>query len=264
MNMVLHEWKATRKSTFFWGLFLAVLLVSMLLEFSAYYENPEMLAIIETIPPALKEAFGMARADLTTVTGYVGVTVIFLQIMLGIHGALSGSGILSKEERDKTAEFLMTLPVRRERVLVMKFFAVLGNALLLNLFTGAFLVAGTAGYRREPDFYRFLLLVLVGTFLLQLFFLSLGMFLAAAIRRYKRSGGMAVGLLFFLYMLSVFTELSSALEWLKHVTPFKFFEAVTLQTELSLAPLPLGLILAYILLLLLGTYRIYPKRDLRL
>jgi ABC-2 type transport system permease protein len=93
-------------------------------KFSAYYGNPEMLAILDSMPPALLDAMTMRAFNLTTVTGFFGVMFVYFALMLSIAAAMWGSDVISKEERDKTVEFALTLPVTRGRVVLAKTAAV--------------------------------------------------------------------------------------------------------------------------------------------
>ena len=59
MNIFLRELRANLKSLIIWS-FIVVLFVAVgFSKFSAYYENPELLAILDTMPAAMLEAFNL-------------------------------------------------------------------------------------------------------------------------------------------------------------------------------------------------------------
>ncbi len=63
----------------------------------------------------------MSRAfNLTTVTGFYGLMFIYFGLMGAMAAAMWGNEIISKEERDKTVEFSLVLPVSRSRVITAK------------------------------------------------------------------------------------------------------------------------------------------------
>lgn len=68
--------------------------------------------------------------------------------VLGLGGAffaaLCAVGILSKEEKDKTAEFLLTHPVSRKRVVTEKLIAVLIQITAMNIIIYALAVGSIA------------------------------------------------------------------------------------------------------------------------
>jgi ABC-2 type transport system permease protein len=80
-------------------------------------------------------AFSLQAFNLTTVTGFFGIMFTYLRALLSIAATMWGSDIISKEERDKTVEFALTLPVTRGRVVTAKALAALVNCVGLLLIT---------------------------------------------------------------------------------------------------------------------------------
>jgi ABC-2 type transport system permease protein len=264
MNIIIRELWANRKSLIIWSVSMIAFVVMTFAEFSAYYKNPEMLAVIEAMPREMLEAFGMAGANLTTVSGYMGVATEPINLALGIYAVLLGNGIIAKEERDKTAGFLMTLPVTRIRVITGKLMAAaICCAILLAVVAGSIMVS-ILPYEVEEEFPAFMLLVIFTAYATMLIFLSIGMFLAALIRRHKISGGLGIGLIFALYLASIIAGLSENMDFLKYVSPFKYFEASQLLRDLAIEPIHAVLSAATIVLALVGTYIAYERRDLYL
>jgi len=262
MNIIIHELRENGKSLLVWSLSMVAFVVMMFAEFAAYYKNPEMLALIEAMPRAMLEAFGMDGVNLTTVSGYVAVAVPFINLSLGIYALLLGNAIIAKEERDRTAGFLMTLPVTRRRVITGKLLAAaISCAVLLAVVIASILVSAGA-YQWEEYFPRFMSLVALAAFIFQLIFLSLGLWSAAATRRHKLSAGVGVGVIFVLYLASILATLTEGMAFLRYVTPFSYFEGTRMLRDLGLDPLYLVLSAAFVAGALTGTYLIYHRRDL--
>ena len=80
------------------------------------------------------KAFGMDRLDFGTLIGFYGVEC---GNVLGLGGAffaaLLGISALAKEEKEHTAEFLLTHPVSRTRVITEKLCAVIVQIVIMNL-----------------------------------------------------------------------------------------------------------------------------------
>ena len=53
----------------------------------------------------------MRAFNMTTLSGFYGIMFIYFGLMGAIAAAMWGSDIISKEERDKTVEFSLVLPV---------------------------------------------------------------------------------------------------------------------------------------------------------
>jgi len=262
MNIVVRELYANKKSLLIWGASMAAFVVMMFMEFAAYYKNPDMLALLDAMPPALLEAFGMMGTDLTTVSGYLVVAAVFVNVILSVYATMLGNGLLAKEERDKTTGFLMTLPLSRHRIITGKLVAGVLCCTILLAVTAASVLLALLPYEVEANFASFAGLLLATSWLTMIIFLTIGMLLAAITRRHKLSSGIGLGLVFALYIASVLAGLTESMQFLKYVTPFKYFEAATFLTDLSVEPLYLAITALVIVSATAGTYYFYSHRDL--
>ncbi|MFN2184744.1 MAG: ABC transporter permease subunit, partial [Anaerolineae bacterium] len=110
--------------------------------------------------------------------------------------------------------------------------------------------------------FQFLRLCMVALFIMQLIFLAIGIFLGCAMKRYKRASAVAVSLLLGTYFLSVLSGLNKNLDFLKYLTPFKYFDPALLLRESRFDLLYVGLSLAIIVASMIGAYLTYSRRDL--
>lgn len=262
MNIFLRELRANFKSLLIWSGIVILFNYVGFMKFSAYYNNPEMLAILDAMPPAMMAAFSMNSFNLTTVTGFFGIMVIYFGLILCIAAAMWGSGVISKEERDKTVEFSLTLPVTRGRLVTAKLAAMLVDCLLLLLITWGITLVSAQQYNPDKEFYNFVAIGTLSFLILQMIFLALGVFLGCAMRNHKQSGSVAVWILLGTYFLSILIGLNKDLDSLKYLTPFKYFEPITLLRESSLETTFVLLSMAIIVAFLAGAYATYSKRDL--
>ncbi len=262
MNIFVRELKANFKSLIIWGVIVVLIVLEALTEFSAFAGNPEMLAILDSMPQALLDAFSMQAFNLTTVSGLFGIMFTYLSLILSIAAVMWGSDIISKEERDKTVEFSLSLPVTRSKVVTAKALAALVNCIGLLLITWGASIVLSAKYNPEGDFYSFLALEMAAVFVLQLIFLAVGIFLGSAMKHYKRASSVAVSLLLGTFFLSILSSLSEDLEFLKYCTPFKYFNPATLLHESQIDVNFVWLSAGIIVVLMVGAYVSYAKRDL--
>jgi ABC-2 type transport system permease protein len=262
MNIFFRELKANLKSLLIWGVIVILFVVVGFSKFSAYEGNPEMLAILDQLPPALLSAFSFEAFNLTTITGFLGVMFAYFGLLLSIAAAMWGSDIISKEERDKTVEFSLTLPVTRSKVVTAKIFAALVNCVALLLFTWGAAIAGAAQFQPDSEFYNFLSWIMLALFIMELVFLAVGIFLGCAMKQYKRASSVAVAVLLGTYFMSVISGLNENLEFLKFFSPFKYFNPATLLHESKIDLAFVWLSAGIIAVLILGAYVSYSKRDL--
>ncbi len=262
MNILIRELKANLRSLLIWGVIVILFIMVGASKFSAYYGNPEMLAVLDAMPPALLSAFNFRAFNLTTLSGFFGVMFTYFALMLSIAAAMWGSDIISKEERDKTVEFSLTLPVPRSRLVTAKALAALVNCFGLLLITWGASLVSAQRYQPDDKFYRFLALCMLALFILQLIFLAIGIFLGCAMKRYKRAGSVAVSLLLGTYFLSIVASLNQDLEFLKYFSPFKYFDAGMLLHESRLDLTFVALSAAIVVAGMVGAYLTYARRDL--
>ncbi len=262
MNIFTRELKANLKSLLIWGVIVILFVAVGLSKFSAYYNNPEMLAILDAMPPAMLSAFNLKAFNLTTVTGFYGIMFSYYALLLSIAAAMWGSDIISKEERDKTVEFSLTLPVTRSHLVTAKTLAALVNCIGLLLITWGASLVGAAPYHPDSGFFSFLFLCMLALFILQLVFLSIGILLGCALKQYRRASSLAIALLLGTYFLSIVTVLNKDLDFLKYLSPFKYFDPVMMLHESRIDVTFAGLSLVIILASMVAAYLTYSRRDL--
>jgi ABC-2 type transport system permease protein len=262
MNIFLRELKANLRSLLIWGVIVFLLITEGFAEFSAIAGNPEILAILDEMPPAMVAALNFDAFNLTTVTGFIGVMFTYFALMLTLSAIMWGSDIISKEERDKTVEFSLSLPVTRRKLITAKTLAVLVNCVALNLITWGVTLSYAAKYQPDSEFYKFVSLSMLALFILQMIFLAVGILLGSAMKQHKRASSVAVALLLGTYFLSILPSLNKDLEFLKYFSPFIYFDTVALLHESKFDLTFVWLSVGIVVVSMVGAYISYAKRDL--
>ena len=262
MNIFLRELKANFRSLIIWAGIVILFSVAGFAKFTGYAENPELLAVLNSMPPALMAAFNMNAFNLTTVSGFFGVMFTFFAILLSIASAIWGSDIISKEERDKTVEFALTLPIRRSSLITAKTLAAFVNCVALLLVAWGISLLNVVKYNPGIDFYRFVALGMLALFIIQIIFLAVGIFLGCAMKQHKRASSIAVSILLGTYFISIISGLKEDWEFLKYVTPFKYFDPAQMLHESTIDLTFVALSVGIIAVLIAGAYATYSRRDL--
>lgn len=262
MNIFLREFRANRKSLLIWSGIVIVFSLVGFSKFTAFFENPQLTAMLDAMPPALLDAMSINAFNLTTVSGFFGMMYLYNSLILTIAAIMWGSVIISKEERDRTVEFSLTLPVTRTKIVLSKVAVVIVNCMLLLLVTWGITLVSAQQFDPDAAFYKFVSISMLAYFILQMVFMALGVLLACALKRHKRSGSMAVSLVLVSYFLSMVSGIRSDLEFIRYLTPFKYFDPVLLLHESKLE-IPFVLLSAAIFLAALAAaHMAYQKRDL--
>lgn len=262
MNIFIREVKANLKSLLIWCVIMLLLIMIGTAKFSAFAGDPEMLKMLDSIPAPMLDALNMRAFNLTTLSGFFGIMFIYFGLMAAISAAMWGSDIISKEERDKTVEFSLVLPVSRSRVITAKALTALVNCVAFVLFTWGISLAAVRSYNPDQAFFDFLALEMQAMFCIELIFLAVGLLLGSAMKQYKLSGSTAVGIILVTYFLSIIASIQENLDFLKYLTPFKYFDAGELYRNGQLDNGYLLLSAAIIAACVAAAYWAYNKRDL--
>ena len=263
INIFRQELRMLFKSVFIWSLSIAALTGVFGSLYSGFAADAELLnQMMARFPPQLLAAFGMSGVDLSTVLGYFGLIFLFVQICLAIQAANYGFSLVSIEEREWTADFLLTKPVERHQILTSKLLAALSGLTITNIvvwissFGFISLFKGDRTYETGP-----LMLLLLSIVVFQLFFLSVGLVISLLVKRIRNVTPYAMGLAFGMYLLAAFGDMlgESALE---KFTPFKHFDAAYILQH-GAYDMPLVLISAAVIVISLGaSYLRYAGRDI--
>ncbi len=261
MTIVKHELRQGRAAFVLWTAAIAALLAVCVFLF------PEMKSEMDTVGGlfasmgSFTAAFGMDRLSIGTLPGFYAVEC---GSILGLGGALFASllgvSALAKEERDRTAEFLLTHPLSRTRLVTAKLAAVLiqltaMNGLILAL---ALLSVALIG---EPVPWRALLLLHGAYYLLQTELACVCFALGAFLRR--GGAGLGMGLAAGTYFLNLLANMTDQARPLKALTPFGYCEGADILAAgaLNAGRVAVGMGLAC--LALLAAYRQYATKDIR-
>ncbi len=262
MNIFIRELKANLKSLVIWSVIIALLIMMTLAKYSAFAGDPEMLKMLDSMPPALLDALSMRAFNLTTLSGFYGVMLIYFGLMGAIAAAMWGSDIISKEERDKTVEYSLVLPVSRSRVITAKALAALVNCIAFVLITWGVTLVAVRSYHPDQAFHDFLALEMQAMFVIELIFLAIGLLLGCAMKQYKLSGSTAVAIILVTYFMSILSSMQEKLDFLKYITPFKYFDAGELLRSGKMDGTYLLLSATIIIVSVAAAYWMYNRRDL--
>lgn len=260
MTLIKHELRQSRTSFLVWTASLGFLLATCIFLF------PEMKGQMESVNDmfssmgSFTEAFGMDRLNFGTLTGFYAVEC---GNVLGLGGAFFASlcavGVLSKEEKDKTAEFLLTHPVSRKMIVTEKLIAVLVQITVMNILIYA-LAIGSIAAVGETIPWKEISLMHIAYYLLQLELACICFGISAFIR--KGSAGIGLGIAAMMYFLNLIANIADVAEFLKYITPFGYCEGADIVSNgnLDITLVAIGLAIGIIGIII--AYLKYTKKDI--
>jgi ABC-2 type transport system permease protein len=254
-----------KRSILIWGSAISFGLIFYMMFFPLIMvENDAMDQVMQSFPEEFLAFFGMnASLTFTNVMGYFGLTMSFIYIPVAIQAALYGISILSVEEREFTADFLLSKPVSRSQIYISKFLAALTALVIVNI------VVWISGYLSllffssglEVD-YLGATLVLCSLIFIQLFFLTLAMLISVVVKKVTSVIGYAMGLGFGMFILSSFGQMLS-LDILKLFTPYSHFEPISILVDKTFNfPIVLISVAVIIISFSLGFY-LYQRKNIK-
>lgn len=263
MNVFIIEMKAHRKSLIIWCIAILLMVGSGMSKYEVFSTSGQSINdVMSKLPKVVQSIFGIGFFDLSKASGFYAILFLYLVLMTTIHAAMLGANIISKEERDKTTEFLMVKPISRDKIITAKLLAAFVNITILNIVTLIASIAIVGYFGKGESVNTDIGLLMVGMLILQLIFMFIGTALAAVSKKPKTAPSVATGILLATYLLSTAIDINTKLESLKYITPFKYFEAKNLISSGGFEPVFVILSVLIIAVLLSATYLFYRKRDL--
>lgn len=223
MTILKHEIRQGRVPLIIWTAAVAFLLGVCVLIY------PEMAKQMGEISQAFgnmggfSAAFGMDRINFGEFTGFFGVEC---GNILGLGGAffaaLLGISALSKEEKEHTAEFLLTHPVSRNTVITQKLMAVLVQIIVLNAAAVGVTALIALLIGESPD-KKLIGLIFLAYFIMQVETAAVCFGISAFIS--SGGPGLGLGLAAVFYFLNLVANLTEKARFLKYFTPFGFTDS---------------------------------------
>ena len=264
MNIFRREMKAHRKAIIGWSIGMVFLVASGMAKFSALTSGGQTANdFMKAFPKTVLVIMGIQGFDLNTVIGYFGVIFVYIVLMATIHAAMIGAEIISKEERDRTSEFLFPKPASRSRVITEKMFAGLINIIVLNIVALISSIFMVAVFAKDYSNNNIILVLMAALMIMQVLFFALGAALAGLFKNPKLPSAVATTILLSTYIIWVVMGLNSNLDNLKYLTPFKYFDASVIIKDGHLDIFYVVLSLVITVILNISTYITFNKRDLK-
>ncbi len=261
MNIFRYELKAYRPSILIWACSMALLAILYIFLFKGLGNDIESFkAFLNNMPDAIKTSFNILIDSIATLEGFYSFVFSFVLLCGAIQAMNLGTAIVSKEVREKTADFLLTKPVSRIAIMTSKLLAAITALALTNIIYLGLTMTAAAVVVERFDVKIFFLISLT-MFFVQLMFMALGILISVMARKIKSVISVSLSTVFAFYIIG---SLGSFLgeEKVRYFSPFRYFEpAYIIQYgayETSFAIIAVIFIMAAIA----ASYLIYLRKDI--
>lgn len=265
MNKAIFRYELRQRwsSVGIWAGSLAGLLLTFMALFPSFSADmAAMNQVLDSFPPEFKAMFGLNALDLATLEGYFGFCFVFCQLCLAIQAANYGLSLVSVEEDELTADFLLTRPLSRPTILTSKLLANLTSLLVTQILFWAVSLASIAMFKGDAQYEPRAIMLLLGSgVIFQLLFFSLGLMISLFNRRMHSVTPWSLGLAFGTYVIGAFSGILGDVK-LEYLIPFKHFDPGKIISDMQYDTRLVVLDVVIVIVAIGVSYWLYQKRDI--
>ena len=260
MTIYIKELKQSFKSLCIWTASIAFMMLVCVLLFPEMKGEMDSVSSIFANMGGFTAAFGMDKLSFGQLMGFYGIECgNVLGIGGGFFAALAGISVLANEEKERTAEFLLTHPISRISIIAQKLLSVLTQIVVLNIVVVAVSLISAAVINESFEMKEFMLLH-VAYLIMQLEISCICFGISAFIKR--GSIGIGLGLALAFYFMNLVCNMTEQAEVLRYITPYAYAEASNIISE---GKLDTVLIVTGIIIAVIGAavgFVKYTKKDI--
>lgn len=260
MTVIRHELKQSRISLIIWTAAIGFLLAVCIFMFPEMKGEMNEVNEVFLSMGSFTQAFGMDKVNFGTLLGFYAVEC---GNILGLGGAFFASlcaiSVLSKEEKERTAEFLLTHPVSRVSVVAEKLISVILQIVTLNVVVYVITASSIALIGEEVPWQE-ITLMHTAYLILQLELAGICFGVSAFLRR--GSIGTGLGIAVIMYFLNIIANLTESAEFLKYITPFGYADGAEIVRNVSLDMNMIAIGLAFAVVGILAGFIKYCRKDI--
>ena len=261
-SILLKNLRDQRKSFMWWSIGISALTVLTILFYPSIADSPEFDELFEKMPEALAQLFVGEVANLTSPEGYLNsqLFVLMIPLLFMFFAIARGSGAIAGEEEKGTLDLLMSYPLKRSRVVMEKFAAMVAAILTLAFVTWLGMAVGAVAVGMDISLVRIAEATLSGA-LLGLTFGSLAFALGCAKSNRGLSMGVASALGVAAYFLNALAPAVGILEPFRELSLFYYYigaDPLSNGLDLGHAAVLIGLTGIFLIVALVT----FERRDL--
>lgn len=268
-SIFLKELKLSKKGLIIWCIVLLITIGYGLAEYPMVSKNADsIMSSMNSMPRIIVIMFGMEGLSFNTSLDYHLIMFYWICLITFIHAIYIGVTMLSRDQRDKTFEYIYSKPYQRNEIITAKIMVGVVNILVMtfvtwiaSIFTVIFIDGTAMDIINGKSIIGMITLTIIGMILTQTVFFSIGLLFAALFNTHNSA--IKSGFMFVLttYAIGVIIEYVGNVNYLNFLTPFRYFIGTEVVNK--------GISIIYVLITtfvisasVYFTYAIYNKKDL--
>lgn len=263
MNMFLYEVKAHVKSMIIWTLSmlgLAALYLSIYPKMAQDAENFKEL--LGSYPEAIRAMLGINLDYIASLLGFYSMIFTFIILCGAIQAMNLGVSILSRETRERTADFLLVKPVSRNAIVSAKLLAAITTVVITNILFILFTTLMANMAKTEDFSVKIFFMINLTMLFVQIIFIAIGMVASVFFKKIKNVLPISLGFVFGFYLIGTLlvTDADDKIE--RILSPFKYFDINYIIQKGAYETLYLMIGAAIVVVAVAVSYIIYNKKDI--
>lgn len=223
-NILKHELRNNYASFIIWTTSAIVIMFIFALMFPTFESQANTFSdLLKTYPQAMIDTLGISLDTFNSPIGFYSFSCLYAMLILSIYAISVTLHIFSFDKTNKINEYLMSKPITRSKIFLMK---LLASFILVNL---AFILYYLATYitfnfisTSEISNYD-LFLVNMTIYLCMLFFFGIGVIIANLLPKIKFVSVYAMGIVFLFYFITILYSILEV-DAMKYLSPFSTFK----------------------------------------
>ncbi len=263
MNIYLYELKALRKSIIIWAISMAALSALYLGLYTSVAQDADAFRdLLGNYPESVRAILNINLDYIASLVGFYSLIFSFILLCGSIQAMQLGVSVLSKETRERTADFLLVKPVSRVTIVTAKILAAFTAIVITDVIFYAitFLLANVV----TTDAYDFgvFFLINLSMFFIQVIFMAIGLLVSMFFKKVKNVLPITFGLVFGFYLVGALFATNKEDEALRFISPFRYYDISYIVSNSGYETPYIILSAAVIAVCMAATYIIYRKKDI--
>lgn len=263
MLLTAFQIKTNKKQIIGWSISIFAIMFLYMILFPSVQDMAQIK--MDAMPEELMQFMGMDDfTDMSNYMSYFAMIYNMILIAISIFAAVLGAGVIAKEEKNKTIEFLYAMEVSRVEIYISKFLtAYIGVMIVIMCAAISSIICGFIN-GGETFILMDMITMVKGSAIIPFVFLAVGTMIAGITA--KVSGGSAGSVVVIVsYVLGFLsTMVSEELSWFKYLSPFEVLNPeVAVEMSVEVMTAMCGYLVVMIVLVVIGGV-IYNKRDFQI
>lgn len=264
MNIIKKELKLNKKVFLFWCLGLLLLIYAGLNKYLGFNTPQGALGIDEIFdkfPKIILAMFGMLEVDIKQVNGFYVVLGFYTIICICIYSISLGNNVVSRENIDKTSEFIYTKPRKKTYILNMKILAGLFYIIIFSLSNFIFSIASLELLKIKDYSIKVVINSSFVVLILGIFFYSFSIFITVLMKKEEKANAFINLVFIMFFIVGIIHDLIKNNFILRIFTPLRYFKSSEI-VEGNLNLIFIGLTIILSIIMIYFSNKIFEKKDI--